>query len=78
MEDITPLRLTMYLIVVLLSTAILTPLEVIGTRLAIQGKHAFATCDSVAQEKKDKDEKYAGAEEDVVRWVTYSTTSILH
>ena len=76
MEDITPLRLTMYLMVVLLSTAILTPLEVIGTRLAIQGNHAFAAYDSVAQEKKDKDEKYAGVEEDVVRWVTYSTTSI--
>ena len=78
MEDITPLRLTMYLMVVLLSAAILTPLEVVGTRLAIQGNHPSAAYNSVAQEKKDKDEKYAGTEEDVVRWVTYSTTLILH
>ena len=78
MEDITPLRLTMYLMVVLLSAAILTPLEVIGTRLAIQGNRASTAYDSVAQEKKDKNEKYAGAEEDVVRWVTYSTALISH
>ena len=74
MEDITPLHLTMYFMVVLLSTAILTPLEVIATRLAIQRNHASAEYNSVAQEEEDEDEEYAGAEEDVIGWVTHTTT----
>ena len=64
----------MYFMVVLLSTAILTPLEVIATRLAIQRNHASAEYNSVAQEEEDEDEEYAGAEEDVIGWVTHTTT----
>lgn len=67
-EDITPLRLSMYFVVVLLSTAILTPLEVIATRLAIQRNHASAEYNSVAQEEEGdaEDAEYSGAEEDVI------------
>lgn len=58
----------MYFVVVLLSTAILTPLEVIATRLAIQRNHASAEYNSVAQEEEGdaEDAEYSGAEEDVI------------
>ena len=76
MEDVTPPRLTMYFVVMLFSTAILSPLEVIATRLAIQRNHASAEYNSVTQEDGGdaEDAEYAGAEEDVIGWVIYTTT----
>ena len=54
---------------VVVSTAILCPLEVIATKLAIQRNHASAEYNSVLQEEEaDAEEtvEYAGAEEDVI------------
>jgi hypothetical protein len=53
----------------LFSTAILTPLEVISTRLAIQRNHAAPEFNSVVQEVEGEGEEhaeYSGAEEDVI------------
>jgi hypothetical protein len=68
-EDISPIRLTVFVVMVVLSTAILTPLEVIATRLAIQRNHAASGFNSVSQEEEGDAEatiEYAGAEEDVI------------
>jgi len=68
-EDFTPVRVGIYFIVCLISTAILTPLEVIATRLAIQRNHAAPEYNSVVQEAEGDGEEYAeysGAEEDVI------------
>ena len=65
-KDFTPLRLTMFLLLLILSTAILTPLEVISTRLAIQRNHRSAEYNSVSQEEEGDAEPcadYGGAEE---------------
>jgi len=62
-------RLALYFVIVLLSTGILTPLEVIATRLAIQRNHASPEFNSVSQEEEGDAEEvaeYAGAEEDVI------------
>lgn len=55
-------RLSIYFVVVIISTLVLTPLEVIKTRLAIQRNHNVAEFDSVAQEE---DSEFAG-DEDVI------------
>jgi len=68
-ESFTPLRFGLYFIVVIVSTAILCPLEVIATKLAIQRNHASAEFNSVLQEEEGDAEEtaeYAGAEEDVI------------
>lgn len=68
-ESFTFLRFGLYLIVVVVSTAILCPLEVIATKLAIQRNHASAEYNSVLQEEEGDAEEiveYAGAEEDVI------------
>ena len=74
-ESFTPLRFGLYLIVVVVSTAILCPLEVITTKLAIQRNHASAEYNSVLQEEEGDTEEtveYAGAEEDVIGCVLIS------
>ena len=71
-EGFTPLRFGLYFIVVIVSTAILCPLEVIATKLAIQRNHASAEFNSVLQEEEGDAEEvaeYAGAEEDVIGYV---------
>jgi hypothetical protein len=64
--DFTPIRLILILALHIISTAILTPLEVIGTRLAIQRNHSATEYNSVSQEE-DGDaepcEDYGGTEE---------------
>lgn len=58
-----------YMIVVMITTVILTPLEVMGVRLAIQRNHASAEYNSVAQEVDGDAEpapEYSGVEEDVI------------
>jgi hypothetical protein len=68
-DKISPIRWGIYFVVVVISTVILTPLEVISTRLAIQRNHASAEFNSVNQEEEGDAEEiadYAGAEEDVI------------
>ncbi|EPT05042.1 hypothetical protein FOMPIDRAFT_1021734 [Fomitopsis schrenkii] len=61
-----------YLAVEILSTALLCPLEVITTKLAVQRNHAAPEYNSVEQEVEDDGmegeeyTEYAGAEEDVI------------
>jgi hypothetical protein len=67
--DISHIRLTVFVVLLVSSTAILTPLEVIATRLAIQRNHAASGFNSVSQEEEGDSEEtieYAGAEEDVI------------
>ncbi|KAF7321604.1 hypothetical protein MKEN_00681500 [Mycena kentingensis (nom. inval.)] len=67
--DTTAIKFSAYLVVVLLSTAVLTPLEVVTVRLAIQRNQSSAEYNSVSQEVEGDAEdlpEYAGAEEDVI------------
>ncbi|KAG6819579.1 hypothetical protein H0H93_010505 [Arthromyces matolae] len=67
--DISILKLSIYLIIVALSTFILTPLEVIATRLAIQRNHASAEYNSVSQEVEgdvEEPTEFSGTDEDVI------------
>jgi len=69
LQDISIVKLSIYLLIVMLSTAILTPLEVIATRLAIQRNHASSQYNSVSQEVDGDAEEiveFSGAEEDVI------------
>jgi len=68
-EQFSMLRIGLFFILVALSTAVLTPLEVISARLAIQRNHADAGYNSVSQEVEGDAEEvaeYAGAGEDVI------------
>ncbi|KAJ7178483.1 hypothetical protein C8R43DRAFT_460756 [Mycena crocata] len=67
--EISPVKLSIYFVVVIVSTGILAPLEVIATRLAIQRNHASSEYNSVSQEVDGEAEEvaeFAGAEEDVI------------
>ncbi|KAK7057138.1 hypothetical protein R3P38DRAFT_3544426 [Favolaschia claudopus] len=67
--ELSPVKLSIYLAVVIVSAAILTPLEVVSTRLAIQRNQASPEYNSVSQEVEGDAEEvaeYAGAEEDVI------------
>jgi len=69
MGDISRVRIIVFLVLVILSTAILAPLEVAATRLAIQRNHAASGFNSVSQEEEGDAEEtveYAGADEDVI------------
>lgn len=69
--DTTPLKLAIYFAVVVTSTIILTPLEVITTRLAIQRNHASSEYNSVSQEVEGEAEEvpeFVGVE-DVIGYV---------
>jgi len=50
-QDLSPRSFIIYLAISLFSTAILCPLEVISTRLAVQRNHESAEFNSVAQEE---------------------------
>jgi hypothetical protein len=67
-EPATFLSAAAYAVIVALSTIILTPLEVIVTRLAIQRNHASAEYNSVSQEVEGDGENVPeyGGEEDVM------------
>lgn len=67
--EVSLIKLAIYFIIFCLSVAVLAPLEVIATRLAIQRNHASAQYNSVSQEiDGDGDEtvEYAGTDEDVI------------
>ncbi|KAG1732214.1 mitochondrial carrier [Suillus paluster] len=68
-DEISPVKATIFLVIALLSTAILTPLEVIAIRLSIQRNHAAPEFNSISQEEDGDAEEateYAGADEDVI------------
>lgn len=56
-------RLSLYMLLVFVSTVIIVPLEVISTRLSIQRNHASADFED---ENTTLDAPYAGADEDVI------------
>jgi len=68
-EGYTPLRVGLYFLVAMLSTAVLCPLEVMTTKLAIQRNHASSEYNSVSQETEGDVEEttvYSSTEEDVI------------
>lgn len=81
-EDFSVIKTSIYFVIVLFSTIILTPLEVISTRLAIQRNHASPEYNSVTQEvdgdAEDDTAEYAGAEEDVIGSVFTARSIILY
>ena len=82
-EQVSWLRLSIFYGIVIASTIILSPLEVVSTRLAVQRNHAAAEYNSVVQEEEGDAEEtmeYAGADEDVIGWVysTYAPPSHKH
>ena len=71
-SDISSVRLAIYFIILCLGVSVLTPLEVIATRLAIQRNHASQEYNSVSQEvdgDADDTAEFSGAEEDVIGYV---------
>ncbi|KAF8664364.1 hypothetical protein AX16_000736 [Volvariella volvacea WC 439] len=69
LEDVSFFNLAVYALVVVICTAVLAPLEVIATRLAVQRNHASAEYNSVNQEVEGDAEEgleYAGTDEDVI------------
>ena len=72
LTDVSPIKLGVLVFISVLSTAVLCPLEVIASKLAIQRNHAAPEYNSVAQEVEDDDVtpeeyiEYAGADEDVI------------
>lgn len=71
LQELSVVKLAIYTIVAIVSTAILTPLEVITTRLVIQRNHASAEYNSVHQEVEgdsEPQEEY-GNEEEVIGYV---------
>ncbi|KAI0036958.1 mitochondrial carrier [Vararia minispora EC-137] len=69
LEDLSIPKLAIFYAIVALSTILLSPLEVVSTRLAIQRNHAAAEYNSVAQEEEGDAEEvmeFAGADEDVI------------
>lgn len=71
-EDIPVVRLAIFFILALASTAVLAPLEVVAIRLAIQRNHAAPEFNSISQEEEGDTEEaveYAGIDEDVIGYV---------
>ncbi|KAF5393436.1 hypothetical protein D9757_000636 [Collybiopsis confluens] len=69
-EKISFWRLGVYIVVMIAATIVLSPLEVVAVRLALQRNHASADYNSISQEiNADADEQeaeFAGNEEDVI------------
>ncbi|KAJ7901894.1 mitochondrial carrier domain-containing protein [Mycena olivaceomarginata] len=68
-SELSWIKISVYFAVVVVSAGILTPLEVISTRLAIQRNQASSEYNSVSQEVEGDAEEiaeYAGADEDVI------------
>lgn len=64
--------MAIFLVLALASTVVLTPLEVISVRLAIQRNHAAPEFNSISQEEDGDAEEameYAGVDEDVIGYV---------
>jgi len=68
-EDVSVIKLAIFFVLALASMVVLTPLEVIAVRLAIQRNHAAPEFNSVSQEEEGDAEEaaeYAGIDEDVI------------
>lgn len=71
-NSISPVKFGIYLTIEMLSVAIICPLEVMTTKLAIQRNHSAAEYNSVEQEVDDDTieapeyAEYSGQEEDVI------------
>jgi len=70
-SDISVVKLVIYIIIFCMSLVVLTPLEVIATRLAIQRNHASPEYDSVSQEAEaeaeaEAEDEYSNTDEDVI------------
>lgn len=71
-DNFSPVKFGIYVAVEMASTAIICPLEVITTKLAIQRNHSTAEYNSVEQEVEDdaveapEYAEYSGQEEDVI------------
>jgi hypothetical protein len=79
MADITGWKFSIYLVLIVLSTVVLTPLEVIATRLAIQRNHASAEYNSVSQEvdgDAEETAEFSGSDEDVIGLVFFPSNAI--
>jgi len=76
-QDLSPRSLTIYLAISLFSTAILCPLEVISTRLAVQRNHESAEFNSVTQEEVGDTEDLPeySADEDVIGYDLFLSRS---
>ncbi|KAH0827823.1 mitochondrial carrier [Lanmaoa asiatica] len=72
-EGVSTVRLAIFFVLAAASTVILTPLEVIAVRLAIQRNHAVPEFNSVSQEEEEDTVEetagYAGIDEDVIGYV---------
>jgi hypothetical protein len=71
-EDVSVIKLAIFFVLALASMVVLTPLEVIAVRLAIQRNHAAPEFNSVSQEEEGDAEEaaeYAGIDEDVIGYV---------
>lgn len=80
LADISTPKLSIYLVLVVISTAVLAPLEVIATRLAIQRNHASAEYNSVSQEvdgDADETAEFSGSDEDVIGLVSFPSISAI-
>lgn len=73
--NFSPIKLGILILISVLSTVFLCPLEVVASKLAIQRNHAAPEYNSVVQEVEDDDVipdeyvEYAGVEEDVIGYV---------
>lgn len=70
-EDVPLIRLAIFIVLSLASTVVLTPLDVISTRLSIQRNHTTPEINSVPREEGDAEVavEYTGINEDVIRCV---------
>ncbi|KAG2015483.1 hypothetical protein CC2G_008752 [Coprinopsis cinerea AmutBmut pab1-1] len=74
-EGVSVMSIVLYSVLAAVSTAVMTPLEVIATRLAIQRNHASPEYNSVHQEADGSDGEAAedyGTDEDVIGYVDQS------
>ena len=68
-QNISFIRRSLYIILTIISTAVICPLEVISTRLSIQRNHASSGFAAVSQEEETNEVVYAASEEDVIGYV---------
>ena len=79
-EDISGVRIALYTVIAVVTTALITPLEVIATRLSIQRNHASAEYNSVQQEVDGDAEPVEdyGGDEEVIGHVSILSIPIKH
>ena len=71
-NELSPVKFGIYVVIEIVSVAVICPLDVMTMKLAIQRNHADAEYNSVAQEVEDdaidapEYAQYSGQEEDVI------------